>query len=258
MSYRSITMPTPDPKNGRKNSEDPKELLAKTIEKNPCSLCKTKGYLICKCVGGGGFGGDGGDGPAKTDDNVLADNASLEIAESSLEDSELFMELSPLEASWLERFSELLQVDNDSQRGILTLRSKPGLSPDELAEVEEFLNTVKAEFDQFKDDLEKQGIPVINFTALLSKNELVIRIPSPYYDAFIQQLVDKQLLPKEYLQQHEKVVSQQAAPNLSSPTPFATKPKPSMSKESDLKDKEGADAELFNPSPFSTVLKPRN
>lgn len=195
---------------------------------------------ICKCHGGGGGGGESKGGDSKEDSKSglsehtpkkSKSNPEELIFDEGLEKKDPSAQATEEQAVFdLERMMQLLLFNNDSGRGILTIRAKPGHSLDDEKEIQEFLQAIKVAFDQFKIALEKQGIPVDNFTAISNKNELVIRIPSSkYFDAFIQELAVKKLLPSDHAKQYDE--KQNLA---TSPTPFAKTPSPSFSKKDDL------------------------
>lgn len=219
--------------------ENKKDERAKAIENNPCGLCKAAGLPICR----GHARGAGG----KSEE---LDEEDLDMKSS--ERAELTLELKPTLPSSLgwEQLNALFLMTNLASQGIFSLRPRPKLALENDREIQEFIRQVKLEFDQFKQVLEKKGIPVEHYSATINKNELIIRIPSPkMYDAFIQQLVNKNLLANQLTPR----VSPQMTP-VPSLTPFAINPAMAPTK---LANKD-ADDELvsakkrrvFNPSPF--------
>ncbi|MCE0724632.1 hypothetical protein [Legionella resiliens] len=236
------------------------------IEKNPCGLCKAAKLPVCKCKGPGGSGGGGGSG--SNSDNLLETQSKTSAQHSmSMNNKEAFESMPldlyadaevtvqdslKLDLFDLEEMAEFLLFSHDSKRGVITIRPKPSLLLDEK-EIRELIQTLKKAFEQFKIALEKEGVPVDDFTITLNKNELIVR------DTFIKELVKRNLLPKAY------------APNLelqNQPTrlsAFTPTPKPSL-RGKDEKEKEekyveekgvSHDSEEnsgFNPSPFSFTL----
>lgn len=89
-----------------------------------------------------------------------------------------------------------ISVESDRLRENLILRIKPTLFKAEEELAYKFLDVVKTEFDEFKNQLTEQGVATKNFTAILKNNELSIHILNPkYYGAFIKHLESKNLLP---------------------------------------------------------------
>jgi hypothetical protein len=146
----------------------------------------------------------------------------------------------------LERMMQLLVFNNDSGKGILTLRVKPGQLLGNEKEIEAFFKAIEDAFKQFKSDLNKPELTK-DFTCIVTKSELIIRIPVPkYYDDFIQELIVKKLWSSENTKQNNYL------PN-ASPSPFAITPAPAMNKKEDLEE-----AQRSSLSPFSMELKPKS
>ncbi|MCL9685301.1 hypothetical protein [Legionella maioricensis] len=244
------------------NKEKEKKDAAEEAVKVRCKTCFKEIYPQRKCFGhGGGGGGDNDDelqdGESQGYEPEPFENTSSAdqiISEELLIDEGIELlggagQQTEEEPQFdLERIMELVVFNNDSGKGILTIRAKPGHLVDDEKEIEEFLKAIEAVFEQFKSDLKKQGIAVDDFTCIHNKNELIIRIPVPkYFDAFIQDLTAKKLLPSENTKQNDQT------PNVSSGlNPFAITPCPAMSKKEDLEE-----AQRSGLSPFSMELKPK-
>ncbi|KTD74303.1 hypothetical protein [Legionella tucsonensis] len=238
--------------------------LQALIEKNPCSRCRAAKFPVCKCKGPGGSGGGGSSSEERLEIQVVAPMQNImSMQKQDIVDSvplDLYADDGLLtvhdslsiDLFELEEMTEFLLFSHDSKRGVITIRPNPSLLLDEK-EMRELIQTLKKAFEQFKIALEKEGVPVDDFTITLNKNELIVR------DTFIKELVSRNLLPKAY------------APNLkleNQPTrltPFTTTPKPSL-RSRDEKEKEEKYVEEketrheseekndFNPSPFSFSL----
>lgn len=259
--------------------------LELAIKNNPCSLCRAKRLPVCKCTGassggaGGGSGGSSGSSSEEKDNNSALSagpsnlntdtsefySPTLEASSSSFKQPQKEM----IDPSKLEQIEKLLIIENDGGRGILKIRLKPGLTDDEQEQASKFLDELEAEFHNFKAELKAKGIAVDHFKVTANKHELIMRIPSPkYYDAFLQRLIAKSLLPLSVLtqKQHkdEKQIAQSAIP-----TAFTTKPTPNLTKKLEKEqlekkkhtavEKESEqqkEGKRFNPTPFSTKLIP--
>lgn len=100
------------------------------------------------------------------------------------------------------------------------------MSKEELDKLETYLNKVEDEFKSFKADLKAHGTDTSGFKCLHESGCLIIKIPNAqHFDAFIQTLVDKNLLPTNALGA-EHVASQaeyvQETNTGHNPTPFNT------------------------------------
>ncbi|HHT0594089.1 TPA: hypothetical protein ACTXXA_002306 [Legionella anisa] len=236
------------------------------IEKNICGKCKAARLTVCKCKRAGGSGGGSGGSdsdmllatvtPALVQKNMIMDKKYV-IDESMnwyVDDERTERDSLELELFDLEEMAEFLSFSHDNKQGIITIRPKHGLLLDEK-EIQELIQKLKKAFEQFKIALEKEGVPVDDFTITLNKNELIVR------DTFIKELVKRNLLPKAY------AANMQLENQPSRLTPFTTTPKPSLSrkdeKEKDEKEEKDVEKEMsheseensgFNPSPFSFSL----
>lgn len=236
--------------NKSKSQEESDDPLLKLINKNPCGICRANRLPICKGhgkSGGGGGGLDSGSGSTETKSEHPLSLNDTGLVINQPPRHELRPDGQPVEQSVtsgfavhtpevfdVEDMAHLYLIHNNSEYGILTIRLQPAAA--EESKTQDFLHALKMEFNQFKNRLEKQGINVDSFIAISKHNELVIRISSPkYYDAFIQQLVNKKVLAKEQdvqkdpeyskksdLEQDEELVgeSSDARENASYPTPF--------------------------------------
>lgn len=216
-------------------------------QKNPsksyCGKCGMERSPInmCRCLGGGSGDESNKDNKTKSKDNL---NPLDQITKSSeqvlgistpmlnkpawMQSQKSSDKMINYEAGWS------LFFKSDRLNGTLIFRVKPGLPNDEIKKaLQERLKAIKIEFDDFKNQLTKQGISTENFTAVLKDNELTIHIPTTpnpkYYDAFIKYLENKNLLPSQNQEHEEKKEITQSPEEDEQPT--------------------------FNPSPFSTRLE---
>lgn len=248
------------------NKEKEKKDAAEEAVKTRCKTCFKEISPQRKCFGHGGGGGSSDE----LEDDDSKEGYEPEPFENTSPADQLTPEELPIDEGInarggsgqqteeelqfdLERIMELVVFNNDSGKGILTIRAKPGHLVGDEKEIEEFLKAIEAAFEQFRSDLKKQGIAVDDFTCIHNKNELIIRIPSPkYFDAFIQDLAAKKLLPSENTKQNESLHNATV-----SPTPFALTPSPIRSKKDDSKQDDIEEVRRSNLSPFSTELKPK-
>lgn len=207
-----------------------KSTLTMAIENNPCGMCRAGGYPNCKGHGGSGGGGSGGgSGENKNTDATYSNQASSTLSQASIA---AIKEFDNAKTIWIQSQlssdrtlnyeAGLLSIESDRLRGNLTFKVKPGLTKEELELSRQFLKVVKAEFDEFKNQLTEKGISTSNFTATLKDDELAIKIPNPkYYDAFIKHLENKNLLPIPNPDQEKKeVASKSYNQEKTRPSPF--------------------------------------
>jgi hypothetical protein len=166
----------------------------------------------------------------------------------------------------------LLLIDNDKELGTLTIKllcNPKDLSPEQRNELKKFVDTILKELEEFKKE---NGIS--NSCKLLEQdnegNILTLRIalPTPkLYDAFIQRLASKNLLPLQNLEQKAKErVTYQEDINHFNPTPFSTKPIPPANRKTDDDDAYKTDKQNLSQKEKSSIrpkspldgLKPKN
>lgn len=218
------------------NQNDEKDYLK---PKNMCGICEALGKPP-PCLGHGGGGGGGSSGGGEESTKVESSGMENTPAQMSNEPGisgkinyEIGQPLSVSKDLNIETL-ELLTIYYDNKNGNLIIRGKDGLSEVEKSTLREFLIAVKKEFDEFKNTLETKGIIVDKFHANLKDAELSIHIPNlKYYNEFIQQLQNKNLLPENNVKQQEnkahllsKDKNQILEEKQSMFSPFKTKPKP--------------------------------
>lgn len=139
----------------------------------------------------------------------------------------------------LANLTELLDIENDYERGILTIHMKSRLCSDEKKIALNSIREIEQLFAQFKIEAQQQGMAVTGFTALFNNNALIIRISSPqYYDSLVQRLVDLQILNEDQLNHDEEHLMK----------PYEHVLNKGM-------DREVEEEKIVNPSPFDAILK---
>lgn len=194
----------------KKNNKDFNQIA---IENNICGVCRVMGYPPpCKGHGGTGGGGHGN----RTGNVEFKECRDIVAAAPSHINTKLIPTIDSIQHDWKQllklRAGEvafelgLLSIESDILRGLLTFRKKSLLSEEEMKLLKDFLNIIKLEFISFKNKLNEDGISTKNFALLLKDDSLTIRIPDPrYYDAFILQLTNKNLLPSPKTAQKNEV-----------------------------------------------------
>lgn len=188
------------PENKQKN-ESPKDERARAIEKNPCTMCRALGLPICRGHGGGGGGGsEGGDEDSQKDENQK-DNEQPLSRNTSMDEVLISSELwqLPADADFIFEFDEphaLLDITLNMELGSIVFQGHKELSDEEQEALDALFDEIEKQFNTFKKSLDNPQIPLESMTLNREGNKLTIKIPSPkYYDAFVQQLMDKNLLP---------------------------------------------------------------
>lgn len=233
-------------KQQQKQVQTQKEAAEKAKPK--CKVCKK--YLFesprCTCVGGGGGsgGGDAEERAGKEDSTVLIKtmgqiDIETHIADISIQAitgdilEQLSKQLSDDTNFNHEVISELLSskllvIDNDREKGILTIQlqcDSNNLSPEQRNELKKFLRAILNELHDFKKE---NNLSAQCYTIEQENNgklSLRIMLPIPtLYDAFIERLAKQYLLPIQNIEQQpgEKVLYPEGV-NHFNPNPFSTK-----------------------------------
>lgn len=117
-----------------------------------------------------------------------------------------------------------VSIKLDRMMGQLNVVLKDGLSPVEASHAQAYLLSVYNEFEKFCATLEKNGVDLKGAHASLTQGELRIEIPKQqYFDLFIHQLLEKELLPtcKPTLENASYPdVPEQEADQSNAPNPF--------------------------------------
>ena len=230
---------------------------------NPCSICRAN-RIPPPCKGHGGKGGGGGAGGGDSEEKAgKSDHQSSVNVPGQLVDAvgqpvyavtqvmdggdlllqpELNEKIFNSEVISDLLSKELLLIDNDRNSGILTvkLRYSFGLLSEERRDA--LKNFVDAILKELRDFKKENGISA-SCAAMENDNErdftsLRITLPKPgLYDAFIQRLASKNLLPVQNIEQNEKVVYQEGM-NHFNPSPLSMKSTPITSKNLKKTDEE--------------------
>ncbi|MBX3708784.1 MAG: hypothetical protein KIT56_08600 [Gammaproteobacteria bacterium] len=249
-------------------------------ESQPCPLCRAiKSAKRCPGHGGGGGGGGTSGESASKDSGAALGSTSGKatdttaqttnvITESALKDVNLRLELTekPFNPEIISDLlsKRLLLIDNDRELGTLTIKllcNPKDLSPEQRNEFKKFVDTILKELEEFKKE---NGIS--NNCKLLEQDKegnilsLRIALPTPtLYDAFIQRLANKNLLPLQNIEQKAKEkVTYQEGINHFNPTPLSTKPTPENKKitEEEIQ-KTGEKKSSIRPKSPLDGLKPK-
>lgn len=205
-----------------KRKETQKDERARAIENNPCSMCRSLGLPMCRGHGASsGGGGSGGGSESKSEDkssnneNLIPFTKGLSTIGKILLHSGLWHV--PADEDFVFKFENpfaLLNIKLDMEHGSIVFQSKKELSDEEQEAVDELFDAIEQQFNQFKDSLIDLQIPLELMTLKREGGTMTIKIPSPkYYDAFVQQLMEKNLLPNKEpsLQQQHKTGKQPEA-----------------------------------------------
>lgn len=249
------------------NKEAEKKEAAAEAMPKLCKICfkEVSPKRICGGHRGGGGGSDGTSAekasPAKTiDEGTLAGEFSLiegKLGPQRQADNDNFNPeiIAKLVANGL------LVIDNDRKSMTLTLKlqcAPNSLSEEQRLELKKFIAAILKELNIFK---EKNHISDACFNIIQDKEgnvlSLCITLPTvALYDAFIKQLANHLVpTPNPTLQAEDGLnKDQHVVPNpLSMQPTFSNRAKHSTQDE---KETEDAKQDIFNPSPFSTKMRP--
>jgi hypothetical protein len=177
------------------------------LNNNPCGMCRAMGFPRCQGHGGGGGGGDsggGGSSDAEHDDatSKALDDVITSAAEASLALGDLFLE----SMLWVAQENEedvytydathaLLSITLDLGLGSLVFSRDGDLSQEEQEELDLLFDAIEEALNEFKTELLDAGLDVEAVHCHREAGVLTMKMPTPtYYDAFIQRLMDKNLL----------------------------------------------------------------
>ncbi|TAL59902.1 MAG: hypothetical protein EPN84_10380 [Legionella sp.] len=195
-------MPSNNPK-----EESKRDLRARAVANNPCSICRALGIPVCRGHGAGG-GGGGGDGDTNSDtidnkadlNSIMLDpkvTADVNALSKSLiqteewhqsEDADLVLEFAEPSA--------YVHIILNMEIGSLVFRASRELSEEEQKALDELFDAIEKELALFKNELINMNEPIQAIKMVREHDSLSIKIPDPkHYDLFIQSLIDKNLLP---------------------------------------------------------------
>lgn len=151
------------------------ELKLNVIRKNisGCAACDAVGFNVCRCKKGGG--GSGGNGP---EEDREKNEKSLQATNSPSSPA-----LTPQ--------SNILKIAVSSNNDFIhNLNELNTLKLNYLLEV-------KKVFDEFKNELKRQGNDVQPYEAAIVEDKLHLQIPnSEHHDAFLENLQNINMLPR--------------------------------------------------------------
>lgn len=187
----------------KKREETKKDERTRAVENNPCSICRSLGLPFCRGHGGGsGGGGSDGESDVKLDESKLNNDYKLFAPNVSTVDQLLLnsgLWHLPVDADFIFEFKDPLALVNitlNMELGSLVFQGKRKLSNEEQKALDELFDAIEQEFNLFKNSIKDPQFPLETMTLAREGNSLTIKIPSPkYYDSFVQQLMDKNLLP---------------------------------------------------------------
>lgn len=248
-----------------------------------CSICGkyTDKKTSPQCFGHGGGGGGGGGSSESTSkvEGKGLDNAPTKTTDTAAQASNVMTDqMTGLGLGLQPHLSEkpfnpeiisellskrLLLIDNDRELGTLTIKllcNPKDLSPEQRNELKKFVDTILKELEEFKKE---NGIA--NSCKLLEQDKegnilsLRIALPTPtLYDAFIQRLASKNLLPLQNIEQKAKErVAYQEGINHFNPTPLSTKPTPENKKAVEDELQKADKSSIHLKSPFDGLKGPK-
>lgn len=176
--------------------------------------------------------------PVITESGAVANTSSHPKSRDKAFDSEIISDLLT---------DRLLLIDNDSDTTctltIKLLCQHKHLTPEQKNAFKIFVNTILKELEEFKR--EKGISESCKFPEHDKEGNILslrIALPLEFYDAFIQRLASKQLVPRQNIEQKPKErVKYQKGMNHFDPTPFSTKPIPYANRYADDEDVHNAD-----------------
>lgn len=203
------------------------------LDNNPCGICRALGSPTCKGHGGGAGGGGSGDSEAQEKSIDKALNANPAALELSLTKNGLWRKTDEDFAYEFNNPVALMSLTLDMGRCSIQFSGKKDLSTEQQKALDEFYQQIKDEFNEFKSELATKGIDVQQMLMERDGNNLTIKIPNPkHYDAFVQRLMDKNLLITQVEPQDTKRMNVQDRPaeqehKSTAPSPFdMSGPKP--------------------------------
>ncbi|MCX7114444.1 MAG: hypothetical protein NTW08_00805 [Gammaproteobacteria bacterium] len=197
-----------------------------------CEMCRAMGLAICKGHGGGG-GGGGGDSEVssnKKEETLTKRSATPKFSPNALEtqlmQNPAWKKPDELEQTFLFKDQDALFIMTiDMENNQLIFSGNKNLTENEQAALNELLDAIVHELEAFKTELTQHGESGEQFKVTRDRNTLTITCPSAkHYDAFVQRLMDKNMLPihpKTELQKtHDKPKVEEPSSQYTTPTPF--------------------------------------
>ena len=185
------------------DSKKDKRILA--IQNNSCGMCRALGRPICMGHGGGAGGGSSSNssGNESSIENkalgLKISTADINAMKQSLlqgqawdlsEDSDLIFEFTDSDA--------VLGITLDMGKGLMVFRGKRELTEEEQKALDELYSVLGKELNFLKNELLKRNESIEGIQMVKNHNTLTVKIPNPrHYDLFVQQLLNKNLLPTQ-------------------------------------------------------------
>lgn len=205
-------------KNTKQDHQDDEEI--NSPKKNPCGKCRANGLPVCKGHAGGSGGGSGDDDDETSEEKKEASTGPKPMLKPKTLEERLGAYLD--EATGLdsvvilENQNALFTMKLLMDVGSITFSAKKDLSEEEQADVNELLNAIEIELSDFKKELiQKNEDPKLidKIQTVRDENNLTLKFPSPkFYDAFVERLIDKNLMiakPSPQQEQAQREIKQQ-------------------------------------------------
>lgn len=201
---------------------------SKTVDSNPCGICRAFGFPVCKGHGGGGSGETKDENPKKdsasTPKNVPG-NIEVKALSSYLEESEVWNS----DNDFLYHFHNDLAVFSivlDSAKGLIHCKGNEFLSANNKKDLKGLYDKIADELNKFTHESNAENISLSR-----EGNNLRISIPDhKLYDQFVTRLLNNNLIPnnnyntnlisKANQNVEHKVDEKEAATSYKSPNPF--------------------------------------
>lgn len=223
------------------NNEDPRK---RSINSNPCGICRASGALVCKGHGGGSGGSASEASEDKNADSQIESGSRLQNLPRPKPTKDPLVDL--LEQSPLWNPSDefifhyknpyaLLSVTLNMENNTLTCQGVDHLTKEEQQALDILFKAIGDELNLFKQ--ERHTTDSMQIATNPVRNQMTITIPDmKVFDAFIQRLIDKNiLLSQPSLEPKATQTKREIAPPQSSQSTFS----------------------WTAPTPFNTTLKPK-
>ena len=195
-----------------------------------CEMCRAMGLAMCKGHGGGSGGGGNPDASSNKKEETLATpKLSPDALEAKLLQSTAWKKPDELEQTFLFKDQDaLFNMTLDMENNQIIFLGNKNLTENERAALNELLDAIVHELNEFKSELTQHGESGEQFKMTHDRNTLTIICPSAkHYDAFAQRLMDKNMLPihpkTELQKRYDKPKVDEPSRQYTTPTPFDIK-----------------------------------
>jgi len=184
-----------------KTAIETKDERTLAIENNPCNMCKSMGKTTCS---GHLSEGGGEETEGKTEGSEISGQSMPTPApESKKSVEEVLLE----NEGWSQDFDNegvltfnspyaLFSMELSLDTGSIKIFGDEGLSPEKQKTLAVYMQAIADEVNEFKKSLDPSDPLVDKITVTCENNVMTITLPTPaYYDAFIERLIEKNLLP---------------------------------------------------------------